>query len=82
MRILLDTHTFLWFIHDDAQLPSTARASIEDDANAIYLSIASPWEIAIKISTGKLQLKWRFEEVFHHNSKLMTSHFCQSVSSI
>ena len=57
MRLLLDTHAFLWFIHDDPQLAATARALIEDGENEIYVSIATPWEVAIKVGTGKLRLK-------------------------
>ncbi len=56
MRLLLDTHTFLWFSDGDAQLSVPARRFIEDSRNDICLSIASVWEIAIKISTGKLAL--------------------------
>lgn len=54
MICLLDTHTFLWFINDDGLLSITARQAIEDPANTILLSAASLWEMAIKVSTGKL----------------------------
>jgi len=56
MRLLLDTHTFLWFVSDDPQLTSRARAAIEDPANERLLSAASHWEMAIKMSLGKLTL--------------------------
>lgn len=56
MRILLDTHTFLWWITDDVQLSTTARQVIEDSGNTLYLSAASGWEIAIKSRLGKLRL--------------------------
>jgi PIN domain nuclease of toxin-antitoxin system len=56
MRLLLDTHTFLWFLSDDAQLSDPARKLIEDSANEILLSMASLWEMAIKISLGKLTI--------------------------
>jgi PIN domain nuclease of toxin-antitoxin system len=62
VRLLLDTHTFLWFIGDDSRLSSVARNLIEDESNEIVLSIASLWEMAIKISLGKLQLATPFEE--------------------
>ena len=56
-RALLDTHAFLWWVTNDAQLSDTARDFISDGANQIYLSsVASAWEIAIKAGTGKLQL--------------------------
>ena len=54
MRLLIDTHAFLWFIEGDPQLSVNARQLIEDEDNAIWLSIASVWEMAIKFSIGKL----------------------------
>jgi PIN domain nuclease of toxin-antitoxin system len=57
MRLLLDTHAFLWFVAGDAQLPSRARRRIEDPRHEKYLSVASVWEIAIKKSLGKLELE-------------------------
>jgi PIN domain nuclease of toxin-antitoxin system len=56
MRLLLDTHTFLWFVADDPQLSTKARELIEDPANQRLLSTASHWEMAIKKSLGKLAL--------------------------
>ncbi len=56
MRILLDTHAFLWWITDDPQLSEHARAIIEDPENSLFLSAASAWEIAIKAGTGRLPL--------------------------
>jgi PIN domain nuclease of toxin-antitoxin system len=56
MRLLLDTHTFLWFILDDPRLSLTARNLIEDPANEVEVSPASYWEIAIKIKLGKYAL--------------------------
>lgn len=63
MRVLLDTHTFLWFIEADNLLSKSARTIIEDSATEVYLSIASAWEMAIKISIGKLALRGPIEEV-------------------
>ena len=54
MNMLLDTHTFLWFIAGDPQLDRYARQLIEDPGNQRYLSIASIWEITIKSSLGRL----------------------------
>ncbi|MCX6034460.1 MAG: type II toxin-antitoxin system VapC family toxin [Chloroflexi bacterium] len=62
MNILLDTHAFLWFVEDDIKLSATARALIEDNQSRPFLSVASLWEIAIKISLGKLQLTQPYEE--------------------
>lgn len=56
MRYLLDTHTFLWWNMDDAQLSSLARELIADGNNEIFLSAASAWEIAIKTARGRLTL--------------------------
>lgn len=56
MNILLDTHTFLWFIAGDNQLDNHARHLIEDLNNDRFLSIASLWEITIKSSIGRLSV--------------------------
>lgn len=56
MRLLLDTHAFLWFIMGSANLSANARALIEDQVNESFLSVASLWEMAIKMSLGKLTL--------------------------
>jgi PIN domain nuclease of toxin-antitoxin system len=56
MRLLLDTHAFLWFVADDPQLSKRARNLIEDPVNERLLSAASHWEMAIKVSLGKLTL--------------------------
>lgn len=60
MRLLLDTHTFLWFINGDPQLSTTAQALIQDAAHISYVSTASLWEMAIKLSLGKLTLSLPF----------------------
>ena len=54
MRLLLDTHTFLWWIDDNAALSTAARELIADEANDIVVSAASAWEIATKFRLGKL----------------------------
>lgn len=56
MRLLLDTHTFLWWLDDDRRLSTTARRVIEDSDNEVFVSAASGWEIAIKTQLGKLRL--------------------------
>ena len=61
MRILLDTHAFLWFVLGDPQLSSTARRHIEDPGNEKLVSPASYWEIAIKISVQKYTLSQPYE---------------------
>jgi PIN domain nuclease of toxin-antitoxin system len=57
MKILLDTHVFLWVMMGDKHLSEKARQAYLDPANSIYLSAASFWEIGIKTSLGKLSLK-------------------------
>ena len=56
MRLLLDTHVFLWWVTDDAELTKVARTAISDSRNECYLSMVSCWEMAIKSSLGKLKL--------------------------
>lgn len=56
MKLLLDTHAFLWFISGSDKLSDHAKALIEDAGNERYLSVASLWEIAIKVSLGKLKV--------------------------
>lgn len=56
MRILLDTHVFLWYISADPQLPGAIRDATRDPANDVYLSAASVWEAVIKYGLGKLPL--------------------------
>jgi PIN domain nuclease of toxin-antitoxin system len=72
MNFLLDTHTFLWFIADDANLSAAARSHMEQPENGLYLSIASLWEMAIKVSLGKLDIPTPFPEFIlrqvHENS--------------
>ncbi len=59
MRLLIDTHVFLWWILDDASLSPRARRLIEDAGNEIFFSAASAWEIVIKTKSGKLALPGR-----------------------
>ena len=63
MNNLLDTHTFIWFIEGDLQLSDLARKSIERSDVINFVSIASLWEIAIKVSLKKLELKMPFSYV-------------------
>ncbi|MDP9360166.1 MAG: type II toxin-antitoxin system VapC family toxin [Acidobacteriota bacterium] len=56
MKLLLDTHAFLWWIRDDESLGARARKTIANDRNHCFLSMASCWEMAIKKSLGKLEI--------------------------
>ncbi len=60
MKLLLDTHAFLWFVRGDSKLSATARAEIESPSNDTLLSPAMYWEIAIKISIGKYSIPMPF----------------------
>lgn len=64
MRLLLDTHALLWFLAGDEKLSGVARALVEDDGNEVLVSAGSLWEIAIKLSLGKLGMSIPFEEAF------------------
>lgn len=56
MRLLLDTHAFLWWVIDDDRLSERAGELIADGANDVYFSAASAWEIAIKAGLGRIRL--------------------------
>ncbi len=56
MRLLLDTHTLLWWLAEDASLPASARKLIANKNNDVLVSAASVWEIATKVRLGKLPI--------------------------
>ena len=56
MKILLDTHIFLWWITDSPELSETARELIADGNNVLFWSAASTWEVSIKHAIGRLPL--------------------------
>lgn len=60
MKLLLDTHSFLWFVLDNPKLSTLAKSLIENRENQRLLSKASLWEMAIKQSIGKLRLSLPF----------------------
>lgn len=60
MKFLLDTHAFLWFVNDDPQLSLAAKTLMESEVD-LLLSVASLWEISIKVSIGKLDLPKSFD---------------------
>ncbi|WP_242037769.1 type II toxin-antitoxin system VapC family toxin [Tolypothrix sp. FACHB-123] len=61
-RLLLDTHTLIWFVSNEANLPVSTKEKIES-AETVFFSIASLWEIAIKLNIGKLSLSGLFEDI-------------------
>jgi len=56
LKVLLDTHSWLWMVGDSGRLADASRRLLRDPANDLFLSAASAWEIAIKYATGKLRL--------------------------
>jgi len=54
MKLLLDTHTALWWVNEHDKLSSKANVLLSDDSHSLYISIVSAWEVAIKASLGKL----------------------------
>jgi len=63
MELLLNTHAFIWFINGDNALPDNVKAEIKNIDNKCFISIASLWEIAIKISLKKLELEADFNKI-------------------
>jgi len=63
MGYLLDTHSFLWFIGGNSELSQQAKGIIQNPENSMYLSIASFWEIAIKLNIGKLTIDISFDDL-------------------
>jgi PIN domain nuclease of toxin-antitoxin system len=56
MKLLLDTHIFLWYITADLRLPTLFRDAIHEPNNEVFLSVASLWEATVKYNLGKLPL--------------------------
>ncbi len=77
MQVLLDTHSFLWWIDNDPRLSETAYATIQSGSNELFFSAASGWEIAIKTKIGKLRLpanlaQFITEELHRNNIAVMS----------
>lgn len=64
MNYLVDTHVVLWFIADDKKLPVSIKKMIEEDSSIFFVSMATLWEIAIKYSIGRLDLKVDLDGLF------------------
>lgn len=75
MRLLLDTHTLLWWVEDAPQLSVKARKAIAAPDAECYVSLASAWELAIKCSLGKLKLATSVRQYFP--SQLAANGFVQ-----
>ena len=66
MKLLLDTHTFIWWDSDPAKLSATALALCSDPANDLILSVTSLWEMQIKHQLGKLSLRLPLVDIVAH----------------
>jgi PIN domain nuclease of toxin-antitoxin system len=62
MKLLLDTHAFLWWDSNDARLPAALHSAIASPQNEVFFSAASVWEIAIKRASGKLIFEGSVQE--------------------
>ena len=69
MRFLIDTHTFLWFVNDSSQLSNYAHSLLESEAD-VWISLASLWETAIKVSINKLTLPEPFDSFITNQLKI------------
>jgi PIN domain nuclease of toxin-antitoxin system len=74
MKALLDTHAFLWYLMADGRLSAAARTTIANLGNQLFLSKASLWEIAIKVSIGKLTLPAPFASLIPQKIQEMAIH--------
>jgi PIN domain nuclease of toxin-antitoxin system len=63
VKVLLDTHSFLWIIQDPEHLSKTAKETFLNPANILFFSMASYWEICIKQSLGKLELATNWKQI-------------------
>jgi PIN domain nuclease of toxin-antitoxin system len=63
MKLLLDTHIFIWWADQPEKLLPAALSALEDEANELLLSVASVWEMQIKIQLGKLKLSLPLKEL-------------------
>jgi PIN domain nuclease of toxin-antitoxin system len=76
MKLLLDTHIFLWFINDDSRLSNSLRHEIKNSNNEIFLSVVSIWECVIKYQLGKLSFP---EHPDHYLPKKRKQHLIKSI---
>lgn len=87
MRLLLDTHTFLWWITDDDRLSDRAGGLIADGGNEVFFSAASAWEIAIKAGLGRITVPddlWSFtpEQLERNAFQSLPVHVAHAVAVI
>ena len=72
MKLLLDTHIFIWWVDQPERLSPSALSALQDEANELLLSVASVWEMQIKIQLGKLELSLPLKEIVKNQQELTT----------
>ena len=70
MKLLLDTHIFIWWADQPEKLSPVALSALEDEANDLLLSVASVWEMQIKIQLGKLKLSLPLKELVKNQQEI------------
>jgi len=70
MKLLLDTHAFIWWDSEPARLSSRALSFCQDPGNTLLLSVASTWEMQIKIQIGKLRLGLPLAELIENQQRI------------
>ncbi|MEO6588683.1 MAG: type II toxin-antitoxin system VapC family toxin [Pyrinomonadaceae bacterium] len=70
MNLLLDSHVFIWSYDEQHKLSPTALRAMSDSSNTLFLSVASAWEIQIKIIIGKIKLKNSLADVIAEQQKI------------
>ncbi len=70
MKLLLDTHIFIWWADQPEKLSPAALSTLEDEANELLLSVASVWEMQIKIQLGKLKLSLPLKELVKNQQEI------------
>jgi PIN domain nuclease of toxin-antitoxin system len=70
MKLLLDTHTFIWWDSEPAKLSASALSACQDQANTLILSVVSVWEIQIKSQLGKLKLNLPLSEIIQSQRQM------------
>lgn len=69
MKLLLDTHIFIWWADQPERLSPPALSALEDEANDLLLSVASVWEMQIKIQLGKLKVSLPLKELIKNQQE-------------
>jgi PIN domain nuclease of toxin-antitoxin system len=70
MKLLLDTHAFIWWASNSAKLPSSVKTEISDPANTLMFSVISVWEMQIKIQLGKLKASRPLPDLVEHHVRV------------